>query len=51
MISEITKNIIIRALKIRQERGENPESVIKNYRKLTEEEKQEILEEIKYRSA
>ena len=51
MISEITKNIIVRALKIRQERGENPEAVIKNYRKLTEEEKQEILKEIKYRPA
>ena len=46
MISQITRNIIIRALKIRKGSGEDPETIIQGYKNLTEEEKQEILEEV-----
>lgn len=46
MISQITKNIIIRALEIRVKNGEDPEAILKNYKNLTEDEKKEILEEL-----
>lgn len=41
-----TKNIIIRALKIRKERGEDPKTAIQDYKKLTDTEKEEILQEV-----
>ena len=37
------KNIIIKALKIRKERGEDPKTAIQDYKKLTDNEKDEIL--------
>lgn len=43
MLNVIAKNIIIKALEIRQEQGENPTEVLKNYKNLTAEEKAEIL--------
>lgn len=43
MLSETQKNIIIRALRIRQQGGENPEEAIKDYCRLSPEEKSEIL--------
>lgn len=43
MVSTIQKNIIIRALRIRQEAGEQPEKVLTGYKNLSEEEKTEIL--------
>ncbi len=46
MISSITKNIIIRALKIRRDRGEDPGEAIRNYKNLTDEDKKEILEQL-----
>lgn len=39
-----TKNIIIRALKIRKQRGEDPKTAIQDYKKLTDTEKEEILQ-------
>ena len=46
MISQIGKNIIIRALEIRKKQGESPEEVLEGYKNLTEEEKGSILSEI-----
>lgn len=47
MISNIQRNIIIRALRIRQEAGEQPADILEGYRNLTEEEKAEILAAVK----
>lgn len=44
MLNIAAKNIIIKSLRIRQERGEDPEKVLETYRNLTEAEKIEILE-------
>ena len=44
MLSSIAKNIIIKALRIRQERGEDPSAVLETYSNLTKAEKTEILE-------
>lgn len=44
MLNSIAKNIIIKALRIRQERGEDPKKVLETYHNLTEAEKTEILE-------
>jgi hypothetical protein len=44
MLSNIQKNIIVRALRIRQEAGEKPEEILTGYTKLSEKEKAEILE-------
>lgn len=44
MLSSIAKNIIIKALRIRQERGEDPMEVLDTYCNLTKAEKTEILE-------
>lgn len=38
MLSKTQKNIIIRALRIRQQSGENPEEAIKDYCRLSPEE-------------
>ncbi|PXX54429.1 hypothetical protein DFR60_104255 [Hungatella effluvii] len=44
MLSNIAKNIIIKALRIRKERGEDPEKVLETYKNLSEDEKTDILE-------
>ena len=44
MLSAIQKNIIRRALEIRQERGEKPEEAILSYTRLSEDERKEILD-------
>lgn len=43
MLGNIQKSIILRALKIRMDQGENPKEILESYAKLTEEEKKEIL--------
>ena len=43
MIGNIQKSIIIRAMRIRKEAGEDPEKILKGYKNLTEEERKEIL--------
>ena len=43
MLSTAAKDIIIYALKIRQERGEDAEEILKGYRNLTDAEKYEVL--------
>lgn len=42
MLSNIQKNIIIRAIRIRIANGEDLDTVLKSYGKLTDEEKTEI---------
>lgn len=44
MISGIKKNIIIRALEIRKNQGEEPADILDGYKNLTDEEKAELLE-------
>lgn len=44
MISSIQRNIIIRALQIRKNQGEEPADILEGYRNLTDEEKAELLE-------
>lgn len=46
MLSNIQKSIIIKAAKIRMERGEELEKILESYSRITEEEKAEILAEI-----
>ena len=46
MLSEIKKRIIVRALQLRKEAGEEPQEILSGYKNLTEEEKTEILKEI-----
>ncbi|MCB7321307.1 hypothetical protein [Lacrimispora sp. 210928-DFI.3.58] len=43
MLSNIERNIIIRALKKRRLEGENPAEILTRYTRLTNEEKAEIL--------
>ena len=43
MLSNVQKNVIIRALQIRKERGEAPEKAILDYTRLTIEEIAEII--------
>ena len=45
MLSNIQKNIIIRALRIRKQNGEDPVEAVKDYTKLTVAEQAEVLEE------
>ncbi len=47
MLGNVQKHIIIRALLIHMEKGENPEAILKTYTKLTEDERNEIRELIK----
>ena len=47
MLSNIQRNIIIRALQIRKNQGEEPADILEDYRNLTEDEKEEILETLK----
>lgn len=45
MLSNIQRNIIIRALRIRKKnQGEEPAGILEGYKNLTEEEKAELLE-------
>lgn len=46
MLSTLAKNIIIRAMRIQKERGENPAEILKDYKNLSEKEKAEILKEV-----
>lgn len=46
MLSSIQKNIIIKAVRIRMERGEEPGEILESYPRLTDAEKAEILAEI-----
>lgn len=46
MLSNIQKNIIIRAVKIRMEHGEKTEDILASYAKLTDAEREEILNAI-----
>ncbi len=43
MLSNIQKIIILRALKIRQGQGEQPEAILDGYKNLTDKEKAELL--------
>lgn len=43
MLSNIQRNIIIRALRIRKGQGEEPAEVLEVYRNLTEDEKAEVI--------
>lgn len=47
MLSRPQRNIIIRALRIRQQNGEDPEVAIKDYDRLSPKEKTEILQKIR----
>lgn len=47
MISQVEKNIIIRAIHLRMEQNECPESILDSYTKLTNEDKIVILNEFK----
>ncbi|MFQ8729050.1 MAG: hypothetical protein ACLSAC_00305 [Enterocloster bolteae] len=49
MLSNIQRNIIIRALQIRKSQGEEPADILDGYRNLTEDEKEEILVVLKNR--
>lgn len=49
MLSNIQRNIIIRALQIRKNQGEEPAGILDGYRNLTEDEKAEILVVLKNR--
>lgn len=46
MLSNIQKNIIIKAVRIRMSSGEKLEEILESYPRLTEKEKAEILAEI-----
>ena len=43
MLSNIQRSIIIRALQIRQQNGENPAEAVKDYTRLSAEEQAEVL--------
>lgn len=47
MLSNIEKNIITYALRLRAAAGEDPKEILKTYTKLTDEEKYEILTAVK----
>ena len=47
MLSNIQKNIIIKAARIRMDRGENVEEILESYPRLTDADKAEIMEEIR----
>ena len=48
MLSNIQKNIIIKAARIRMERGEELEEILSSYPRLTAAEKAEILDRLRY---
>lgn len=43
MLSNIQKNIILRAVEIRRNAGEEPEAILESYPKLTAEDRAELL--------
>lgn len=43
MLSNIQKNIILRAVEIRRKAGEDPEAILESYPKLTDEDRAELL--------
>lgn len=43
MLSNIQKSIIIKAVKIRIDRGEDVQEILESYNRLTDEEKDEIM--------
>lgn len=45
MLSDVQKTIILKAVDIRIKRGEDLKKIIASYNKLTEEEREAILEE------
>lgn len=47
MLSNIQKNIIIKAARIRMDRGEKVEKILESYPRLTDADKTEILAEIR----
>lgn len=47
MLSIIQKKIIIRALQIRQKNGEDPTKSVKDYNRLTDSEKDELINALK----
>ena len=47
MLSNIQKNIIIRALRIHKQSGEDPAEAVKDYTRLTAVERAEVLAAIK----
>lgn len=50
MIGNTQKNIIIRAMLMRKEAGEDPEKILEGYKNLTEEEREEILKMLENRN-
>lgn len=42
MLSNIQRNIILRAIKIRMDQGENLEDILQSYTKLTDADREEI---------
>lgn len=44
MLSNIQKNIILRAVKIRMQKGEELESILASYTKLSEADREELRE-------
>ena len=48
MLNDIAKNIITKALQIRKERGENPIEVLEKYKNLTDNEKVEIVDKMRF---
>ena len=47
MLSNIQKNIIIKAVRIRMDRGEELEEILESYPRLTDADKAEIMEKIR----
>lgn len=43
MLSSIQKSIVIKAVKIRMDRGEDVREILESYNRLTDEEKAEIM--------
>lgn len=46
MLSNVQKSIIIRALRIRMQNGEDPAEAVKDYNRLTAEEQAEVLRDV-----
>lgn len=46
MLTNIQKNIIIRAARIRIQNGEKPDEILASYKKLTDEEREEIMKQV-----
>ena len=48
MLNSSARNIIIKALQIRKERGEDPTKVLETYKNLSASEKIEILKSLRF---